>query len=106
VPALSIDQTRLVMAQNQPRGASPEAVVSTVIGGDLEEVSKLNEQYNKDVAVHGSGQLTRSLFDLGLVDELRLMIFVVVIREGEGLFDGVGMYGRELADLKPSAMMA
>ena len=43
---------------------------STVISGDREkEVFKLKQQYNKDVAVHGSGQLAPSLLGLGLVDE-------------------------------------
>jgi dihydrofolate reductase len=51
-----------------------------VISRDLEEeVSK--EQYKKEVAVHGSGQLARSLFDLSPPDELRLMTFPVVIGE-------------------------
>ena len=42
-----------------------------MISGELEqeeEVSKLKEQYNEDVAVHRGGQLARSLFDLGLVE--------------------------------------
>jgi dihydrofolate reductase len=60
----------------------------------------LDGQYSKDVSVHGSGQLARSLLDLGLVDELRLMIFPVVIGEGKRLFDGIDMHTFELADLK------
>ena len=79
----------------------PEWNNSMVISGDLEkEVSKLKEQYNKDIVVHGSGKLARSLLDLGLVDELRLMTFPVVIGEGKRLFDGIDMHALELADLK------
>jgi dihydrofolate reductase len=40
------------------------------------------------VAVHGSGQLSPSLLGLGLVDELRLMIFPVVIVDGKRFFGG------------------
>ena len=68
VQALSVDQTRLVMALNRPRGASPEAEEIDSDERDQEEedeeVSKLKQQYNKDVAVHGSRQLAPSLLDL------------------------------------------
>ena len=40
------------------------------------------------MAVHGSGQLSPSLLGLGLVDELRLMIFPVVIVDGKRFFGG------------------
>jgi dihydrofolate reductase len=79
----------------------PEWNNSTVLSGDLEdEVSKLKDQYEKDVAVHGSGQLARELLDLGLVDELRLMVFPVVLGEGKRLFDGVDMHALELVESK------
>lgn len=80
----------------------PEWNNSTVIGGDLsEEVSKLRQQHDKDIAVHGSGQLVRSLLDEGLVDEVRLMVFPVVLGEGKRLFDGIDMHALKLVDSKP-----
>jgi len=78
---------------------NPEWTNSTVIGGDLgEDVSKLKEQYDKDIVVHGSGQLARGLLDEGLVDEVRLMVFPVVLGSGKRLFDGVGTHGLNLTD--------
>ncbi len=74
---------------------------SSVISGDLsEEVQKLKDSYENDVAVHGSGQLARSLLDAGLVDEVRLMVFPVVLGEGKRLFDGIDMHALELVESK------
>src|SRR2546423_6791522 len=54
----------------------PEWSNSTVLKGDLsEEVSKVREEHDGDVVVHGSGQLAQSLLEHDLVDELRLMAF-------------------------------
>jgi dihydrofolate reductase len=60
---------------------------TTVLGGDLaEEVSKLKQEANGDVVVHGSGQLAQALLENDLVDELRLMVFPVVLGSGKRLF--------------------
>jgi dihydrofolate reductase len=65
----------------------PDWTNSTVIDGDLaEEVSKLREEVDGDVVVHGSAQLVQALVDRGLVDELRLMVFPVVLGAGKRLF--------------------
>ena len=65
----------------------PEWTNSTVLDGDLaEEVSKLREQHDGDIVVHGSAQLVQALVDEGLVDELRLMVFPVVLGAGKRLF--------------------
>jgi dihydrofolate reductase len=80
----------------------PEWNNSTVIGTDLKsEVPKLKEQHDKDIVVHGSGQLARALLDEGLVDEVRLMVFPVVLGQGRQLFDGISRHGLKLADSKP-----
>jgi dihydrofolate reductase len=60
---------------------------TTVIDGDLAtEIGRLREQFEGDVLVAGSAQLVRSLLDAGLVDELRLMVFPVVLGKGKRLF--------------------
>lgn len=65
----------------------PEWSNTTVIGGDLAtEIPKLTDAYDGDVLVAGSAQLVQSLLGLGLVDELRLMVFPVVLGAGKKLF--------------------
>ena len=67
---------------------NPEWNNSTVLKGDLaEEVSKLRRDHNGDIVVHGSARLAQALVEKGLVDELRLMVFPVVLGSGKQLFD-------------------
>jgi dihydrofolate reductase len=60
---------------------------TTVLKGDVaEEVAKLRESQDGDIAVHGSASLVQSLLEHDLVDELRLMVFPVVLGTGKRLF--------------------
>ena len=60
---------------------------STVIKGDVAEaVAGLKEQPGGDILVNGSVQLVRTLLEHDLVDELRLMVFPVVLGAGKRLF--------------------
>jgi dihydrofolate reductase len=66
----------------------PEWNNSTVLKGDVaEEVAKLRQEQDGDVVVHGSAQLVQTLIEHDLVDELRLMVFPVVLGGGKRLFD-------------------
>jgi dihydrofolate reductase len=66
---------------------APEWQNSTVLSGDVgDEVAKLRERYEGDIVVHGSAQLVQTLLELDLVDELRLMVFPVVLGSGKPLF--------------------
>src|SRR6478736_8754602 len=61
----------------------PEWNNSTVLKGDVaEEVGKLKERQDGDVVVHGSPQLVQTLLEHDLVDELRLMVFPLVLGTG------------------------
>jgi dihydrofolate reductase len=63
---------------------------STVLGGDVaEEVAKLKGEVDGTILVAGSAQLVQALVEHGLVDELRLMVFPVLLGSGKRLFGEV-----------------
>jgi len=65
----------------------PRWTNSTVLKGDVvKEVSKLRQELAGDIVVAGSIQLAHTLIEHNLADELRLMIFPVVLGAGERLF--------------------
>jgi dihydrofolate reductase len=66
---------------------NPEWNNSTVLKGDLgEEIGKLKQEIDGVILVGGSAQLAQSPVELDLVDELRLMVFPVVLGSGKRLF--------------------
>ena len=66
---------------------SPDWNNTTVLRGDVaEEVSRLRQEVDGDIVVHGSALLVQALLDHDIVDELRLMIFPVVLGTGKRLF--------------------
>jgi dihydrofolate reductase len=65
----------------------PQWSNSTVLNGDLRnEVSKLKGELDGEILVLGSFALLPALIEHDLVDELRLMIYPVVLGEGKHLF--------------------
>jgi dihydrofolate reductase len=65
----------------------PEWNNSTVLAGDLgQAVDELRRKHDGDIVVHGSAQLVQELLERDLVDELRLMVFPVVLGSGKRLF--------------------
>jgi dihydrofolate reductase len=65
----------------------PEWNNSTVLKGDVvTEVSKLKQELEGEIVVAGSIQLGRTLMEQDLVDELRLLVYPVVLGAGERLF--------------------
>ena len=66
---------------------NPEWNNSTVLDGDLAtEVAKLKQEHDGDIVVHGSPQVVQALVEQDLVDELRLMVFPVLLGAGKRLF--------------------
>jgi dihydrofolate reductase len=80
----------------------PEWTNTTVLAGDLaEEVGRLKREQDGDVVVHGSPQLVQALLERDLVDEVRLMVFPVVLGSGKRLFGETSDKKRlQLADSK------
>jgi class 3 adenylate cyclase len=67
---------------------------STILRGELgDEVRRLKESANGNLLVYGSADLVAGLLDLDLVDELRIILFPIILGSGKRLF-------REEAELR------
>ena len=77
----------------------PKWTKVTVLKGDVvDEVTKLKHELNGEIVVYASYQLGRTLIEYDLVDELRLVVFPVVLGAGERLFG-------ETSDKKPMRLV-
>jgi len=66
---------------------TPEWSNTTVLRGDLAlEVGRLRERPGGPIVVHGSATLVQGLLERDLLDELRLMVYPVVLGKGRRLF--------------------
>jgi dihydrofolate reductase len=75
---------------------------STVLGDDVAaEVAKLKEQPGRELQIHGSGALSQTLVDAGLIDTIRLIVFPVLLGSGKRLFaEGRTPSSFRLADVR------
>jgi dihydrofolate reductase len=74
---------------------------STILSGDLaEEVGKLKREVDGVILVAGSASLVQGLIENDLVDELRLMVFPVVLGSGKRLFGDSSKKSLELTEAK------
>ena len=72
---------------------------STVLKGEVvNEVSKLRQELPGEVVVYGSRQLVGALMEHDLIDELRLIVFPVVLGAGARLFG-------QTSDKKPMRLL-
>jgi dihydrofolate reductase len=72
---------------------------SMILKGDVvTEVSKLKQQLDGEIVVPASYQLGRTLIEHDLADELRLVVFPVVLGAGERLFG-------EVSGIKPMRLV-
>jgi dihydrofolate reductase len=64
---------------------------STLVNGDVEAaVTELKQREGRNINLSGSATLVAWLLRHGLLDELHLLVFPVVVGEGRRLFDGGG----------------
>jgi dihydrofolate reductase len=79
---------------------SPEWNNTTVLE-NIDDVRELKDRVDGEIVVHGSRQLAQALLEEDLVDELRLMVFPVVLGSGKRLFGDTADKKRlQLADSK------
>jgi dihydrofolate reductase len=78
----------------------PKWTNSTVLKGDVvDQVSKLKRELDGEIVVYASYQLGHALMEHDLVDELRVVVFPVVLGAGQRLFG-------ETSDKKPMRLLA
>jgi len=66
------------------------ANTTVLAGAAVPSVAKLKHEVAGDIVVYGSGQLAHTLIEHDLIDELRMMIYPIVLGAGERLFGGTG----------------
>jgi dihydrofolate reductase len=80
---------------------------NTTVHRDLSGIGALKAQHDGDILVAGSAQLVQGLLAEGLVDELRLMVFPVVLGAGKRLFaDGLPDRAFSLVEARPAGQTA
>jgi dihydrofolate reductase len=75
---------------------------STLIKGDVvEELRKLKRADGKNLVQYGVGELTHTMLNHGLVDELQLMVYPFTFGKGGRWFDNMNMKQFKLIESKP-----
>jgi dihydrofolate reductase len=78
---------------------APLAWNATLLEGDIaKEIGKLKEQPGRDLVQYGVGELTQTMLQHGLVDELRLVVFPFVFGRGQRIFENFDNTGLNLLD--------
>jgi dihydrofolate reductase len=69
----------------------PQWANTTILSGDLmTAIRELKAKPGGELQVHGSGALFRWLLNNGLVDEINLITFPMIVGQGTRLFDATG----------------
>ena len=70
--------------------------VTLVSGDTFSEVTKIKNEPGKDIWLFGGAELTSSLMNLGLVDEIGVAVHPIILGSGKPLFNNI----RERTSLK------
>lgn len=74
---------------------------ATLIEGNLvEEIGNLKQQPGRELLQYGVGELTRTMLQHGLVDELRLVVYPIVFGGGPRVFEGFDPTSLKLLDTR------
>jgi len=74
---------------------------ATLIKGDVpEEIRKLKQEPGKDLLQYGVGELTHTMLQYGLVDELRILVYPFAFGEGPRIFEHMGVNTLKLLETR------
>lgn len=85
-PGIDEVTKHVVSSTMEPSQVDESGWANSSLLRNIEEVKELKASEGSDLQVHGSGVLAQSLFEHGLVDDLWLMIFPVILGTGKRLF--------------------
>lgn len=72
---------------------------ATLLKGDAaEEIRKLKQESGNSLVQYGVGELTHTMLEHGLVDELRLLMYPFAFGEGPRIFEHTGIHTLKLLE--------
>jgi dihydrofolate reductase len=77
---------KYVVSQEKEVREWPGGTVTVLTGDFKEEMTKLKTKVDGNLVVHGSAMLTQGLLELGLIDQMNLMVYPTVLGAGKKLF--------------------
>ena len=69
---------------------------NTRILADLDAVAAMKREQGKDIYLIGGAAIVGAAIDAGLVDELRLIVYPLIVGEGKALFSSSARHAMEL----------